>query len=545
MIKTAIWLTGFLGGLAFVFADSNAALGAESPPPSDDAVVVLDSGIAEADVEKRPYLSYVAECLDLLMEHGTDRYGQKHNPLLVTILDVRSRTCPEAPPERSAPWRGQWRPCFWKPRGSDLLVDQATVEVLTLLSALRGEARYRQFAEKYQRAVLELTDDKGFFWWGWHRFYDVFDDKPSGSHGNYHEIHINMPQWKLLWQLDPAATRREIEAIWQWHVIDKQTGEINRHGDGHRGCDFAMSGGQHILAFAFLHKMTGQSEWLERASLVADYYWRTRNPQTNLIANRPNAGKDRFDGSHFDTSISGLYCPCLLVAYELTGCESFRDQALAYLRAYAKLGYDERADAFWGSLRLDGTPEPGPRVLTDYAQYEPRGYIDLWQPYQLGYEHPLSTAQAYAYAYQLTRDPEMLQAARRWAEWTRRSPPSAGCLEKEAWYHDYANRFAPHGTYADLYGRTISLYLHLYALTGEQSYFESARRLAREAVARLYYKGLLRGHPAKPFYCSVDGVGFLLKALVQLDLVLQNPQAASGAVAIRVGDGPSVDWENW
>jgi hypothetical protein len=71
---------------------------------ADDAVVVLPSGIAEIDVEKRPYASYVTECLDLLMSHGTDRYGRVQKPLLVTILDVRSRACPESPPERSAPW---------------------------------------------------------------------------------------------------------------------------------------------------------------------------------------------------------------------------------------------------------------------------------------------------------------------------------------------------------------------------------------------------------------------------------------------------------
>ena len=85
--------------------------------PGEHGIVVLDSGIAEADVEKKPYAGYVVECADLLMQHGTDRYGPVRRPLLVTILDVRSRTCPESPPEQTAHWRGQWRPCFWKPRG--------------------------------------------------------------------------------------------------------------------------------------------------------------------------------------------------------------------------------------------------------------------------------------------------------------------------------------------------------------------------------------------------------------------------------------------
>ena len=114
-----------------------------------------------------------------------------------------------------------------------------------------------------------MVDDKGFFWWGWHRFYDVFADEMSGSHGNCHEIHVNLPRWERLWQIDEKATRRELEAIWEWHVIDKTTGEFNRHGDGRRGCDFAMSGAEFIYAFSFLYTKTNDPVWLERAELVA------------------------------------------------------------------------------------------------------------------------------------------------------------------------------------------------------------------------------------------------------------------------------------
>ncbi len=41
-----------------------------------------------------PYRLYVKECLDILTEHGVDRYGDMHSPVLVSILDVETRTCP-------------------------------------------------------------------------------------------------------------------------------------------------------------------------------------------------------------------------------------------------------------------------------------------------------------------------------------------------------------------------------------------------------------------------------------------------------------------
>ena len=52
---------------------------------------VLDSGLAPAQVESRRYLDYARECIDLLMARGTDRYGKTHSPVLVSILDVRTR----------------------------------------------------------------------------------------------------------------------------------------------------------------------------------------------------------------------------------------------------------------------------------------------------------------------------------------------------------------------------------------------------------------------------------------------------------------------
>jgi hypothetical protein len=299
-------------------------------------------------------------------------------------------------------------------------------------------------------------------------------------------------------------------------VIDKTTGECNRHGDGHRGCDFAMSGGEILYAFAFLHAKTNDPRWLERARLVADYYYQRRHPETDLIANRPNAGKDRFDGSHFDTSITGHLCPRLLGAFRLTSDPAFRDQAITYLKSYARLGYDSEARRFWGSLRLDGTPVPGPRVAGGYGQYEPRGHIDMWEPYVAGYEAPVYTAQAYAQAAAVTGDGQMRQTAEHWATAIRAEFPPRAC-ERNTWYRQYAEKWAPLGTYAGLYGRTISFALQMHRLTGDESHLEFAREVAREAVSKLYFQGLFRGHPGKPYYESIDGVGYLLVALLQLD----------------------------
>ena len=493
---------------------------------------VLDGGLRPEHVPRRRYVAYARECIDLLIEHGTDRYGKVHSPILMNILDVRTRECPAAPAKLDEAWR-VIRRGRRGPGGANLYADMPTCRAIHALGQATGEKRYGEFVARSLRWYLEhLVDERGLIWWGWHRHYDAHRDARTGHAGNHHEIHIQEIIWPLLWEADREAVTREIQAIWQWHICNKATGECNRHADGQRGCDFAMSGGEILQAFAFLYSKTNERVWLDRALLVADYYWKARDPKTSLIPNRPNAGRSRFDGSHFDTSIAAFHCRGLLRAYQLTGETRFRDYAVAYLKAYATLGYDGETKQFWGSLKLDGTPVPGPRVKGGYGQYEPRGHIDLWQPYAAGYEHPITTAQVYAHAFALTRDPVLLEAATRWADCIRRGFPPRAC-DANAWYRDYATGWAPHGTYAVHYGQTISFLLHLHALTGQAPYLDLARDVAGEAVAKLYYRGLMRGHPAKHCYEAIDGVGYLLFALIQLD------EVAKGR------GGKVVAFENW
>ncbi len=500
------------------------------------------------------YLFYVTNCLDTLIESGTDRYGPKTAPILVSILDVETRQCPSNPAALDEQWRVTRRERR-NPAGANLLSDQPTLKTLYAVSQVTGQRQYAWFADHYIGWYLaNLADEKGLLWWGWHRHYDVFRDEKLGHLGNPHEIHaIHCIAWDKLWAVNPAAVRREIEAIWQWHVIDKQTGEVNRHGDGQRGCDFAMSAGACLYAFAFLYTRTHEPVWLDRAKLLARYYRDRRHPDTGLFPDRPNAGSARFDGSHFVTADTGLYCHALLKSYELTGESLFRDDALAYLRAYRRYGYDTKTGQFWGSLNLDGTPVAGSRVVPEtiraedyYQVYEPRGHLDLWQPYVAGYEHALATAQVYAYAAQLTGDAAMLDTAKLFARLIETNLPPRACLTN-SWYRGYAEQYAPKGTHAGSYGQTISFFIHMHLLTGEARCLVLARRTADEAIARLYHQGLFRGHPAKPYYEAVDGVGYLLYALLEMDLTLRQPQAAlaNKALSISRDGGKPLALDNW
>ncbi len=139
----------------------------------------------------------------------------------------------------------------------------------------------------------------------------------------------------------------------------------------------------------------------------------------------------------------------------------------------------------------------------------------------------------------------MLTAARRFASWISKTPP--GSIETEGtWYKDYSAGFGRQGSYAGKYGRTISFLLHMFILTGDRQYLNSARSMANIAIDKLYHKGLFRGHPAKPYYEAIDGVGYLLYALLELDEVLKDPQAAVKSKAILIGSGKQkMALDNW
>ncbi|MCB1128382.1 MAG: hypothetical protein KDM81_17945, partial [Verrucomicrobiae bacterium] len=59
-------------------------------------------------------------------------------------------------------------------------------------------------------------------------------------------------------------------------------------------------------------------------------------------------------------------------------------------------------------------------------------------------------------------------------------------------------------------------FVHLLRATEDPADLVTARQLADEALDRLAENGWLKGHAAKPYYESTDGVGTLLGALLDL-----------------------------
>jgi len=472
-----------------------------------------------------PWRAYVSNCIETVIQYGTDRYGPVHTDMLMSIIDVQKRVSPKNPLLLDGQIYYEERPQRRNPAGSNLWYDQATLRVMYRLSSLTGNARYADAADAYIKAVFQYAvKTNGLLVWGSHIFYDAFADKAGGDGGGKgpHEILVYHPEWPALYRIDPEATRREIDGIWEWHLVDQRTGQHNRHDDKTVGCDFAFSGGSFALACAFMFSQTHESKYLDRARTIAGWHWQHRDPQTGLVPDAPSTD-DRYDANYCFTTITGPHASQLLRCYELTGDIWFRDVAVSYLKAYDQAAYDRGSHSYYAMLALDGTPVQAQPRGKGYEAWAPTGLVDVWRTTIYSYEFPLIAAQSYIYAYELTArdgkpDAALLTAARRWAELIESNlPPKPGRRWKTELEEAMPELRYTGGSYAEDYGRTISFFVHLYHATKDKHYPDVAKNVARLAIDKLYVNGLFKGHPAKPYYEATNGVGILLHALMELD----------------------------
>ena len=476
-----------------------------------------------------PWRTYVTTCLDTLITRGTDRYGPVKTAMLMSVIDVDTLESPQKPLWLdSEAFYEQGRAHRRAMGGSNFWYDQATIRVMYKMSKLSGDPKYARAADRYIEAVFKhAVKPNGLLAWGTHIFYDAYADKPGGDGEGRgpHEILVFHPEWAELYRVNPQATRREVDAIWEWHIVDHKTGQHNRHDDKHAGCDFAFSGGSFALACAATYHQTKEEKYLERAKIIAGWHWRHRNEETALVPDAPSTD-GRYDATHCFTTIPGPFASQLLRCYELTGDAWFRDVAVACLKAYDKWGYDKEANTYHAMLKLDGTPVSARSRGSGYDAWAPTGYVDIWKTTIYSYEFPLIAAQSYVYGYELTADnaakgdPELLEAAQRWAAVIERNlPPKVGRRWKKELEAAMPKLKDTGGSYAEDYGRTISFFVHLYHATGQKHYRDLAEQVAREAVDKLYAGGLFKAHPAKPYYEATQGVGILLHAMLELALL--------------------------
>lgn len=438
--------------------------GIARPPPADSSrarprrwswavAAVLLATIAAAAEPPPPageFLAALERFADQAIARGRDRYGQA-TPLFVDGVEV---TTGEALRWKWADGR-EWVLC-------NLSSQQGLFRLLDGLSTLTGQPRYRDAAKAALRYAFDhlrygTEHNGGLLAWGGHLAYNASDDlitgQPGGT-GRIHELKCFFPHYALMWEVDPVATRQQIENSWNSHILDWASLDFNRHGLPQpagrlwqheyqggpvffwgRGLTFHNAASDFYYAAALLGKFTGEPAPLLWARRLSQRYTETCDPQTGLEGFQfsqtrsawcDDVGKILGDRAQYQYGedfpghrvYEGTLFPCYgdtpmvepqlgrLAVAELLGAagEDFLRAAVGQLTAWGRSAYRAADDTFLPML-TDGTSMEG-YVCKKDGYFGPKGRV-------LTAGRPRAAhLLVYARAFRLTGDPFLWQMAR-------------------------------------------------------------------------------------------------------------------------------------
>lgn len=449
--------------------------------------------VAQGSQQMDKYLTAVKTFADNVLAHGRDKYGPKMTPLFVDGINVDTL-----------------EPPVWKKNGetwilSNLATQQNLFRTFDGLTLATGDRKYHNAAVSATRyAFRNLRDSNGLLFWGGHCCYDALGDRIVGESRNQ-EFKHHYPYYDLLWQVDPAATRRLIESSWSAHVIDWSTLDFNRHGPydkpiekaweqeykggrvpfAGKGLTFMMSGIDLVHAAAQLSRLSGDKLPLVWAKRLAKRYVDVRHPVTGLGASnfsiiepdRMNLQFPQFGGRFTEATVADIYgdrntyaAVGQLRLSEILGADGkdFLLWALGDLTARAKNGYHEDGNYF-DAMLIDGTKlSPADRLQNGYVTVK---WLD---------RRPADSRNlmAYALAYKLSKQPLMWKMTRSIA-----SALGIGDI----------GEFPGKGTKLDqtTCNDPIAIFalLELWEGTREKVYLDAAQRIADNALETRFHNG--------------------------------------------------------
>lgn len=237
-------------------------------------------------------IAAVRRFADMVLEHGRDAYREDPTPLFVDGVNV----------DTLEPVRWHYEGASWI--CSNLASQQNLFRTLVALTNLTGDPSYKAAAKAAIAWHFEhLTRPCGLLQWGGHRFVDLATGDIVGEQ-DAHELKWSFPYYELMWEVDPEATGRYIEAFWNAHILDWELLDMNRHGrygsergtlwnnvyvGGEpffpaRGLTFLNTGSDLMYAGIALHALSGDEGAAKWSLRLMKRYVDARNPFTGLGA---------------------------------------------------------------------------------------------------------------------------------------------------------------------------------------------------------------------------------------------------------------------
>ncbi|WP_199614028.1 hypothetical protein [Paenibacillus alkalitolerans] len=182
---------------------------------------------------------------------------------------------------------------------------QGWFRLLAAMSYLTGDPSYREAADAVNKKLFaDHADKNGLLLWGGHVAYDLLKHETvyNENKTKVHEVKFCFPDYFLMWEVNPDATKRYIEAMWNAHILNWSNLDFNRHGDydipfgplwNHEyksgsvffwgeGLTFINTGSDLYFAAAMLSKLSGEKTPLAWSKRLAYRYIETRQNDVGI-----------------------------------------------------------------------------------------------------------------------------------------------------------------------------------------------------------------------------------------------------------------------
>ena len=439
------------------------------------------------------YLHYAKQFADTMITAGTDKYGSVKSPMFTSLIDLDSHRNPEDVPGNSIGQRYEDRSL----RGGNLFHDVMLLQALDNISALTGNMKYQKAVTDYLDFFLKNCPDPntGLFPWGEHAYWNFYEEKNTYD---THEFLGGVPNsfWERIWKLNNKALTAEADGLIN-HIKNLDNYDFNRHADlkkpmpiprpeKYENMDFPRHAGFYIGLWTFVHSKTKDPKYLDWSQKLIDHHWKMRSDKSGLPPNKRGT-KDASAVSALALALNLLEAAPLLPQGAMRS--RYETVAKTYLDGILRLPHKPAEGQFLIDLQMDETPE---NATGTYGE-----------PYTFKYGGGFSAdyASLLLGVYRLTKDERALKLAEGFADYyARNNPPPM-----------------TQAVFARVYATVIGLFNDLYELKGNAEYLAQSKRYAKDAIEKLYYKGLFRGATNINHYEGDMMVGTLAYNLVWLE----------------------------
>lgn len=252
--------------------------------------IVLLSGAAPAAFQgDNESIDAARSFAQTVLKYGRYLEGSAYPELLVMGFSV----------DTLKPVEWTWSSKTYNP--ANFFATQNFLRTLVGLTNITGDSSYKEIAKKQVKLWFEnFTDKNGLIYTGMHTFVDAKTGEVVTT--GYHEMKNETPYYELMYEVDPEATVKYMEAFWNAHILDWNKLSMNRHGayDKEMGSlwdneytdtsvNFKQDGvafqstGNDLIEFAlFISRKTGDKRPEQWALRLLQKYIDVANPKTGL-----------------------------------------------------------------------------------------------------------------------------------------------------------------------------------------------------------------------------------------------------------------------